>query len=110
MTSTTQYIDAAIIDDIWVEVLLSDPLTQINGISIICDCKGVNSSILKWLIPKNCKMGASKLESFPVKDWTIHLVNIGPILKACIMLVKPFLRKSTIAKVPTLKQILINTN
>lgn len=96
---TTQYTDAAILDDIFVEVLLSDPLTQINGISIIADCKGLSSSILKWLVPKNCKVGASKLESFPVKDWTIHLVNMGPILKACIMLVKPFLRKHTIAKV-----------
>lgn len=86
-------------DDIWAEIMLCDPLTQINGISIIADCKNLNSSILKWIIPKNCKVGAAKLEAFPVKEWTIHLVNMGSILKMCTMLIKPFLKKSTVAKV-----------
>lgn len=94
-----QFTDSAILDDIYLEILLSDPLTQINGITIIADCKGLKSSILKWLVPKNNKIGASKLESFPVKEWTIHMINMGPILKACIMLVKPFLRKQTIERV-----------
>lgn len=94
-----QYTDAAIIDDLWIELLLSDPTTQKNGISIITDCKGMSTMILKWLSPKNCKVGAAKLEMFPVKDWTIHLVNMGPIFKACVMLVKPFLRKQTLARV-----------
>lgn len=93
------YTDSAVLDDIWIEVLLSEPRTQINGLSIVADCKGVNSAILKWLIPKNCKMGAAKLESFPIKNWTIHLVNMGLILKTCIMIVKPFLKKSTIERV-----------
>lgn len=81
------------------QVLLSDPMTQMHGISIIADCTGLSSSILKWLIPKNCKVGAAKLESLPIKEWTIHVVNMGPILKACIFLIKPFLRKATIARV-----------
>lgn len=87
------------VDDIFMQILLSDPLTQINGLSVIADCTGMSSSILKWLIPKNCRVGAAKLESLPVKQWTIHVVNMGPILKACIMLIKPFLRKATIEKV-----------
>lgn len=99
---TTQFTDAAVLDDIWMEVLLSNPQTQINGISIIADCKNLSSSILKWLIPKNCKVGASKLESFPIKEWTIHVVNMGSILKVCIMLIKPFLKKLTVAKVNTI--------
>lgn len=70
-----------------------------NGISFITDCTGLNSSILKWLVPKNCKVGAAKLESLPIKDWTIHVVNMGPIFKMCIFLIKPFLRKATIARV-----------
>lgn len=93
------YTDSAILDDIWVELLLSEPRTQINGLTIVADCKGMNSAIFKWLIPKNCKMGAAKLESFPVKNWTIHLVNMGLILKTCIMIVKPFLKKSTLERV-----------
>lgn len=96
---STEFTDASLLDDILMQILLSDPLTQQNGISAIADCKGLNSSILKWLIPRNCKVGAAKLESLPVKDWTIHVVNMGPILKACIMLIKPFLRKATIARV-----------
>lgn len=87
------------LDDIWMQVLLSDPLTQMNGLSVITDCTGLSSTVLKWLIPRNCKVGAAKLESLPVKQWTIHVVNMGPILKACIMLIKPFLRKTTIEKV-----------
>lgn len=94
-----QYLDAAIIDDLWIELLLSDPMTQVNGISIIADCKGLSSMILKWLVPKNCKVGAAKLENLPVKDWTIHLVNMGPIFRACVMLVKPFLRKQILTRV-----------
>lgn len=96
---STDFTDASLIDDILMQILLSDPLTQQNGITAIADCKGLSSSILKWLIPRNCKVGAAKLESLPVKDWTIHVVNMGPILKACIMLIKPFLRKATIARV-----------
>lgn len=95
----TEFTDASLLDDILMQILLSDPLTQQNGISAIADCKGLSSSILKWLIPRNCKVGAAKLESLPVKEWVIHVVNMGPILKACIMLIKPFLRKATIARV-----------
>lgn len=95
----TDFIDASLIDDMWMQVLLSDPLTQINGVSVISDCKGLSSSILKWLIPRNCKVGAAKLESLPVKEWTIHVVNMGPILRACIMLIKPFLKKATLTRV-----------
>lgn len=96
---TTEFNDASLLDDIWMQVLLSDPITQMNGISFITDCTGLNSSILKWLVPKNCKVGAAKLESLPIKDWTIHVVNMGPIFKMCIFLIKPFLRKATIARV-----------
>lgn len=99
MSSGMTYLDSAILDDIWIESLLSEPRVQINGLMIIGDCKGVSSAILKWLIPKNCKMGAAKLETFPLKNWTIHLVNMGLILKTCIMIVKPFLKKSTIERV-----------
>lgn len=95
----TDFTDASVLDDIFMQILLSDPLTQMNGISVICDCKGLNSSILKWLIPRNCRVGAAKLESLPIKDWTIHVVNMGLIFRTCIMLIKPFLRKATIAKV-----------
>lgn len=95
----TDFVDASLLDDMWMQVLLSDPLTQMNGVSMISDCKGLSSSILKWLIPRNCKVGAAKLESLPVKEWTIHVVNMGPILRACIMLIKPFLKKATLAKV-----------
>lgn len=94
-----QFFDAAVIDDLWIELLLSDPTTQVNGISVIADCKGLSSMILKWLNPRNCKVGAAKLDTFPVKDWTIHLVNMGPIFRACVMLVKPFLRKQTLSRV-----------
>lgn len=100
--ATTEFNDASLIDDIWMQVLLSDPMTQTNGISIIADCTGLSSAILKWLIPKNCRVGAAKLESLPIKEWTIHVVNMGPIFKACIFLIKPFLRKTTIARVITL--------
>lgn len=81
------------------QVLLNDPLTQINGITVIADCTGLTSAILKWLIPKNCRVGATKLESLPLKKWTIHVVNMGPIFKTCIMFIKPFLRKATLANV-----------
>lgn len=99
MGTTTGFNDASIIDDIWMEVLLSDPLTQINGLTVIADCKGMSSAILKWLIPKNCKVGAAKLEALPVKNWTVHVVNMGPIMRACVMIIKPFLKKSTVARV-----------
>lgn len=95
----TQFCDASLVDDIWMQVLLSDPMTQINGVSVIADCTGLSSAILKWLIPKNCRVGATKLESLPVKNWTIHVVNMGPIFKTCIMFIKPFLRKATVANV-----------
>lgn len=99
MGTTTGFTDASIIDDIWMEVLLSEPLTQINGLTVIADCKGLSSAILKWLIPKNCKVGAARLEALPVKNWTVHVVNMGPIMRACVMIIKPFLKKSTIEKV-----------
>lgn len=106
----TQFVEASMVDDIFMQILLSDPVTQINGLSVIADCTGMSSAILKWLIPKNCKVGAAKLESLPVKQWTIHVVNMGPILKACIMLIKPFLRKATIEKVKWTKLTHINNN
>lgn len=99
MGTTTGFTDASIVDDIWMEVLLSEPLTQINGLTVIADCKGLSSAILKWLIPKNCKVGAARLEALPVNNWTVHVVNMGPIMRACVMIIKPFLKKSTIAKV-----------
>lgn len=93
------FMDASLLDDMWMQVLLSDPITQKNGLSVIADCKGLSSAILKWLVPKNCTVGATKLESLPVKEWTIHIVNMGLILKACVMIIKPFLRKATVEKV-----------
>lgn len=99
VASNTQFCDASLIDDIWMQVLLNDPLTQINGITVIADCTGLTSAILKWLIPKNCRVGATKLESLPLKKWTIHVVNMGAIFKTCIMFIKPFLRKATLANV-----------
>lgn len=95
----TQFNDASLLDDAWMQILLSDPITQMNGFCCITDCKGLNSSILKWLIPKNCKVGAAKLESLPIKEWTIHIVNMNTFFRACVYVIKPFLRKSTIAKV-----------
>lgn len=94
-----QFNDAVIIDDMWMEVALSNPITQMNGIAIVVDCKGLGSSILKWLIPKNCQLSSTKMDSFSVREWTMHFVNMGPILKACVALVKPFLSKTTLAKV-----------
>lgn len=99
MGTTFDFNDASCIDDAWMEVLLSDPLNQMNGLTVIADCKGLSSAILKWLVPKNCTLGAARLEALPVKDWTIHVVNMGPIMRACVMIIKPFLRKSTIARV-----------
>lgn len=99
VTPNTEFADASILDDMWMQVLLSDPLTQENGICAIADCKGLSTSILKWLVPRNCRVGAAKLESLPIKEWTVHVVNMGPILKTCIMLIKPFLKKATVAKV-----------
>lgn len=99
VSPNTQFVEASMLDDMWMQVLLSDPLTQMNGLSVIADCTSLSSTVLKWLIPRNCKVGAAKLESLPVKQWTIHVVNMGPIMKACVMLIKPFLRKATIEKV-----------
>lgn len=97
--NSAQFNDASVLDDIWMEVLLSDPKTQINGLSIIADCRDISYSIVKWLIPSNCKVGAKKLESLPVKNWTIHVVNMGSIMRILIMIIKPFLSKSTIDRV-----------
>lgn len=33
--------DTVILDEIWMDVLLSQPVTQINGLTIIGDCSGV---------------------------------------------------------------------
>lgn len=99
MKSPMQFNDAAIIDDLWMEVISSMPITQMNGLSVVVDCKGLGSFIFKWLIPKNCKVSSSKMDVFPIRDWTIHLVNMGPILKTCVALVKPFLSKTAVAKV-----------
>lgn len=94
-----QFTDASVINDMWMEVALSNPITQMDGIAIVVDCKGVRSSILKWLLPKNCQISSMKIDLFPMREWTMHFVNMGPILNTCVALVKPFVSKTNLAKV-----------
>lgn len=85
--------ETVILDEIWMDILLSRSATQIKGLTIIGDCNGVNASILKWFTITNMKISAAKMGLMPLKNWTVHLVNMGPIISTCTSLVKPFLKK-----------------
>lgn len=94
-----QFNDAAVIDDMWAEVILSNPITQMNGISLVIDCKDIGPSFLKWLTPKNCSVISAKFGVLPTEEWTVHLVNTGTLIKICFTFFKPFLSETTLAKV-----------
>lgn len=87
------YAEINTLDDIWFEIMLSVPDIQINGLTMIGDCSGVNSSVLKWFTVKNLKYSSARMGSIPLRNWTIHLINMGPIISTCITIAKPFLKK-----------------
>lgn len=87
------YAEINTLDDIWFEIMLSVPYIQINGLTMIGDCSGVNSSVLKWFTVKNLKFSSARMGSIPLRNWTIHLINMGPIISTCIAIAKPFLKK-----------------
>lgn len=82
------------LDDMWLECMLREPETQINGISVIMDCKNIPVSILtKWMKPSNIKVGTGKADLLAVKNMDIHIVNTSPTFDACLTLVQPFLSR-----------------
>lgn len=87
------YDQANVLDDIWFDMILSRPSVQINGITIIADCFGVNAAVLKWFTIRNMKYSGARMGLTPVRNWTVHVINMGPIISTCISLIKPFLKR-----------------
>lgn len=82
---------SAQLDDMWLECMLCEPETQINGISVIMDCKDIPLTILtKWLKPSYIKVGTYKADLLAVKNFDVHIVNASPIFDACMTIIQPF--------------------
>lgn len=85
---------SAQLDDMWLEYMLCEPETQINGISVIMDCKDIPVTILtKWLKPSNIKVGSAKADLLAVKNFDVHIVNTSPTFDACMAIIRPFLSR-----------------
>lgn len=83
------------IDDLWLEAILDETPTQANGTVFVLDLKGIPYSILKYLTPNNCRIGARKAELVPLRVMEYHLVNGGFLLNAIVSLVFPFLSEES---------------
>lgn len=83
--------DVIRLDDMWLESMMDDPLTQAKGFSIVIDIKGYSFGLFRWLIPSTLQFGMKKVDCLPVADIKYHVVNTSFLLDASLKIVWPFL-------------------
>lgn len=81
--------------DLFMETMLDEEDTQLNGISAIVDLKSYSWLLLRWLTPGNLCTAAKKLELQPVRKLQFHVVNTSALLNASLKLILPFLSAKT---------------
>ncbi|XP_018569350.1 retinaldehyde-binding protein 1 [Anoplophora glabripennis] len=83
--------DVVPVDDFFIEYLLStDPAYQ-HGICVIIDVSNLPWNILKWLTPGNIKVALRRMQTMPLKEYKIHVVNSSRILNIAVNIIWPFL-------------------
>lgn len=88
--------DAAQMDDMFYECMMSEYETQQKGMVVIFDFHDFPWSSMKWAHPKYARAGAAKSELIPIKQLYFHIVNTSPLLSAVIKAVKPLLSKKVL--------------
>lgn len=83
--------EQAQIVEVWLESIMDDPITQANGLSTIIDLNGYSWRLFKWVTPTNIKMVAKRVDTYPVKELLLHIVNTSFLLSATLKLIWPFL-------------------
>ncbi|XP_017771839.1 PREDICTED: clavesin-1-like [Nicrophorus vespilloides] len=79
------------VDDLWLESIMDDPMTQCKGLSVIIDISGYSLKLFQWLTPSNIKFGLTKMDTLPVKDIVLHVVNTSFLMSATLKLIWPLL-------------------
>lgn len=89
---------AAQMDDMWFESMMTEHQTQLNGMVVIIDCKDTPWCCLKWLQPKLIRIGSEKSDLLPLKELQVHLVNQSTLMNTVCQAVRPFLSKVLLEK------------
>lgn len=89
---------AAQIDDLWFESMLTEHETQLNGMVVIIDFKDTPWCCLKWLQPKLIRIGSEKSELLPLKGLQVHMVNQSTLMNTVCQAVRPFMSKALLEK------------
>ncbi|KAF5274934.1 hypothetical protein FQR65_LT04275 [Abscondita terminalis] len=79
--------------ELWVEYLAEDYKTQSNGISVILDMKDYSWKLFRWLSPTNIRIAVRKIDTYPLKEVVIHVVNTSFLLNASLKLIWPFMNE-----------------
>ncbi|GAB0096784.1 CRAL-TRIO domain-containing protein [Sergentomyia squamirostris] len=82
------------LDDMWFEVVLDEPETQKNGVSVIMDVKGMPLSLLKWLTPKHSSVMTRKADVAPLAIY-YHVVNSSGLMKVIMPVIFQFMSPET---------------
>ncbi|KAF2884155.1 hypothetical protein ILUMI_22014 [Ignelater luminosus] len=83
--------EQARIVEVWMESIMDDPTIQASGLSTILDLNGYSWRLFRWVTPTNTKMVAKRVDTYPLKEILIHVVNTSFLLSATIKFIWPFL-------------------
>lgn len=93
--SNTNITEIARLDDLWLEAVLDEPDTQINGLCCMVDLEGLSWKFFPWFTPSNLRISSRKTELLPTKKLVIHVVRSSMLLNAAVALTFPFLSEKT---------------
>lgn len=97
-TPETTLLMAAQMDDMWYECMMTENQTQLNGMIVIIDFKDTPWCCLKWLQPKQIRIGSDKSDLLPLKGLQVHLVNQSTVMNTVTQAVRPFMSKALLEK------------
>lgn len=84
-------VDLLAVSDIFGEYFLQLPEVLTKGVCGIVDIKGLRWKCIKWATPHNILTGLKRLETMPLKNYRVHIINTSLIVNAFLTIIIPFL-------------------
>ncbi|XP_044266196.1 alpha-tocopherol transfer protein-like isoform X1 [Tribolium madens] len=91
--SKMELFDVVGIDDCWVEFLADDLNFRQKGLCVIVDIANLTWRMYKWCTPYLTRTFMRKINTWPIKEYRIHVVNTNFIANSIIKIIWPFVNE-----------------
>lgn len=97
-------VDIVGIDDCWVEFLAEDLNFRLKGLCVIVDIGNLTWRMYKWCTPYLIRTFFKKVNTWPIKEYRIHVVNSNFVANSLIKIIWPFVNEKLKKVVRELKR------